>query len=136
MSRKKTTFSELRVGLLAMPQQNGLLRRVAENVRQPTGGVLDGLRVYINLLHPAWHQLQQLGEHKLGLGAAHPHRQAQHGLEVEGAPQFREHAVVGFEVLVGERLGELLKQLALGMREVARNHHVDDHAQVAVTTSP
>src|SRR5271165_363697 len=32
-----------RVGLLAMPQQNGLLRRVAENVRQSTGGVLDGL---------------------------------------------------------------------------------------------
>ena len=70
-------------------------------------------------------------------GSALHHRQSQHlGLAlmvpVERAPELPEHAVFGAEVVVGQRLGQFLDELALSVVQVTGDHHVHDHPEISV----
>ena len=90
--------------------------------------VLDDVAV-LALLHPARRELEQLGEHELGLLALHPQRR---GGSSEQALELADQRLVGAQVLVGHRVGQLLGQAALVLAELARDDDVDHHAQVAV----
>ena len=64
----------------AQPGQLGQLARRAVD------GVLDDVAV-LALLHPARRELEQLGEHELGLLAPHPHPKSdQHGFGIRPRP--------------------------------------------------
>src|SRR5512135_2793062 len=53
------------------------------------------------------------------------------GLSAERALELSEHALLRTEVVVGQRVGQLLEQLALLALEVLRDDNVDDDAQIA-----
>ncbi len=63
--------------------------QVGQLAGRAVDGVLDDVAV-LALLHPARRQLEQLGEHELGLLALHPQGEAdQHGFGIRLAPERR-----------------------------------------------
>ncbi len=78
-------------------QRGQLARRAVDRVLDHVGGDVD-------LLDPARRQLEQLGQHQLGLArGGRGGRGGARLLPAEGALQLGEHALVGAKVLVGQR---------------------------------
>ena len=92
--------------------------------------VLDDVAV-VDLLHAARRELEQLGEHELGVGAADPQREADHVVE-QPALSLPTSDSSSRRFSSVDRVGELLDQRAAAPCSAARDDHVDDHAQVAV----
>ena len=100
-------------------------------------GVLDGPRPALHLLDPAGRELQQLGQHELGLLAratrtARPDHaawlpSARRSLANIDSCERRFSSV--------RRLVQPLEQLALLVAEAPGNDDVDDHAQIAAAAA-
>ena len=86
--------------------------RARQLARRAVDGVLDCPVVELALLDPAGRELEQLSEDQLRVGAADADRESKHST-AEGAPQLGEHALVVTHVVVGQRVGQILQQLAL-----------------------
>ena len=98
--------------------EGGQLRQLAGRA---VDGVLDHVVTDLGLLHPAGRQLEQLGEHDLGVLARDPDGEAEHdGSAAEGAAQLAEHAS-SVRRFSSVRLAEPLEQLALVALEPARD---------------
>ena len=97
-------------------------------------GVLDRAVAGLGLLDSSRRQLQQLGQHQLrvlGVDADGEAQEAQRPLPAEGAPELREHALVGPQVVIGHRVRELLVHVALLGVQMPGDDHVDDHPQAS-----
>src|SRR6202041_2724595 len=57
------------------------------------------------------------------------------GSAAERALELAEHALVGRQVVVGQRVRQLLQELPLLALEMARDHDVDDDAQIAAAAT-
>ena len=108
------------------------IRERRQFARRAVERVLDGGAV-IDLLDAAGRQVQQLGQHQLGLLAPNANREPDHVADAaesaaERAPELPEHAFISTQIVVGHRLRQLFDQLALLTVQVAGDDHVHDDA--------